>query len=634
MSNIYKKLSVGNLMAMAVTLPMVANTTNTASSPLLPSAPDAQKAAQNVKAGDVQILRINPTLVEIVFANQQRVAVDFYGESVFRIFEDRNDGVMRAPEAKPEASILVDNPRTALNHKQVKVEENDNSIILSTTKAQVIFDKATQLFKIINLENGKTVAEQSAPAQFTPEKVTLSLREQPDEYFFGGGVQNGRFSHKGEKIEIVNTNNWVDGGVASPAPFYWSTAGYGFMWYTFKPGLYDFGSTQSGKVELSHESRNLDVFFMVGKKPTDLLDGYYQLTGNPVLLPKFGFYEGHLNAYNRDYWKEADKGRTMVFEDGKAYKESASDKTGIKESLNGEKNNYQFSARAAIDRYVKQDMPLGWFLPNDGYGAGYGQESTLDGNIQNLKEFGDYARKHGVEIGLWTQSDLHPKDSIEALLQRDIVKEVGTAGVRVLKTDVAWVGDGYSFGLNGVADVAQIMPYYGGNARPFIISLDGWAGTQRYASVWSGDQTGGELGVHPLPHPYLHRSRTFGYLQHHMRQRRYLRRKESDRQHARVRMEGLHRNGSEHGWLGQQCQVSSYPGRTGYFRQPLVSEAQVRADAIHLHSSPRGCNRQAAGKSDIPRRSQPLYPGQGNAVSVHVRSILPRGSYLQGNQDG
>ncbi len=46
-----------------------------------------------------------------------------------------------------------------------------------------------------------------------------------------------------------------------------------------------------------------------------------------MLLPKFGFYEGHLNAYNRDYWKEADKGRTMTFEDGKSYKESASDKT-------------------------------------------------------------------------------------------------------------------------------------------------------------------------------------------------------------------------------------------------------------------------------------------------------------------
>lgn len=77
------------------------------------------------------------------------------------------------------------------------------------------------------------------------------------------------------------------------------------------------------------------------------------------------------------------------------------------------------------------------------------------------------------------------------MLQRDIIKEVRDAGVRVLKTDVAWVGDGYSFGLNGVADVGEIMPKYGNDARPFIISLDGWAGTQRYAGIWSGDQTGG-----------------------------------------------------------------------------------------------------------------------------------------------
>ena len=69
-------------------------------------------------------------------------------------------------------------------------------------------------------------------------------------------------------------------------------------------------------------------------------------------------------------------------------------------------------------------MPLGWLLPNDGYGAGYGQTETLDGNIQNLKNLTDYARKNGVEIGLWTQSDLHPKEGISALLQRDIVKEV------------------------------------------------------------------------------------------------------------------------------------------------------------------------------------------------------------------
>lgn len=229
---------------------------------------------------------------------------------------------------------------------------------------------------------------------------------------------------------------------------------------------------------------------MVNDGAVSLLNDFYQLTGNPVLLPKFGFYQGHLNAYNRDYWVEDEKG--ILFEDGKRYKESQKDNGGVKESLNGEKNNYQFSARAVIDRYKNHDMPFGWLLPNDGYGAGYGQTETLDGNIQNLKSLADYAHKNGVEIGLWTQSDLHPKPEISALLQRDIVKEVRDAGVRVLKTDVAWVGAGYSFGLNGVADVGHIMPYYGNDARPFIISLDGWAGTQRYAGIWSGDQTGGQ----------------------------------------------------------------------------------------------------------------------------------------------
>jgi len=72
------------------------------------------------------------------------------------------------------------------------------------------------------------------------------------------------------------------------------------------------------------------------------------------------------------------------------------------------------------------------------------------------------------------------------------VGEIRDGGVRVLKTDVAWVGAGYSFGLNGVADVAKIMPEQGNRARPFIITCDGWAGTQRYAGLWSGDQVGGQ----------------------------------------------------------------------------------------------------------------------------------------------
>lgn len=432
--------------------------------------------------------KINETTVELIYADGKKMLVDFYGENIFRLFQDNAGGEMRAPQAKPEAQILVNNPRKPLS--KLAISDVANQIVISSGTTTIQIDKQSQLFKVINQNTKATVLEFAKPVLFEKDKVSLTLKENTNEYFYGGGVQNGRFSHKGKSIAIENQNSWTDGGVASPTPFYWSTAGYGMMWYTFKKGRYDFGAKDKGEVKLYHEADYLDVFFMVGDGAVPLLNSFYQLTGNPVLMPKFGFYQGHLNAYNRDYWAIDEKG--ILFEDGKRYKESQKDNGGIKETLNGEKNNYQFSARGVIDRYKKHDMPLGWILPNDGYGAGYGQTSTLDSNMANLKNFGDYARKNGVEIGLWTQSDLHPKAGISPLLQRDIVKEVKDAGVRVLKTDVAWVGAGYSFGLNGVADVGQIMPKYGNDARPFIISLDGWAGTQRYAGIWSGDQTGGQ----------------------------------------------------------------------------------------------------------------------------------------------
>lgn len=400
--------------------------------------------------------------------------IEYYAPNIVRFFIDPDGGKVRNPEANPPAQILVD------GLKPLRPEE-----VSEEGKVTITYEDGLWFVR----QNNRAVID-CMKIEHNGGKTTVTFNASDTEGFYGGGCQNGRYYHTGEEIDIVNTNNWVDGGVASPAPFFWSSLGYGMMWNTFAPGKYDFEKSQKCVVKLTHDTPYLDLFIMVDNDPVDLLRDYYKITGNPVLLPKFGFYEGHLNAYNRDYWKESDNG--ILFEDGKRYSESQKDNGGIRESLNGENNNYQFSARAVIDRYLDNDFPLGWILPNDGYGAGYGQTGTLDGNVENLRQLGEYARNRGVEIGLWTQSDLHPKDGVEPLLQRDIVKEVRDAGVRVLKTDVAWVGAGYSFGLNGVTDVAKIMPQYGNNARPFIITLDGWAGTQRYAGIWTGDQTGGE----------------------------------------------------------------------------------------------------------------------------------------------
>jgi hypothetical protein len=105
----------------------------------------------------------------------------------------------------------------------------------------------------------------TAARQINPTTVEIVLTEEKRLTldFYGGGVQNGRYSHKGHQIAIENQNGWTDGGVASPNPFYWSTQGYGILWHTFKPGTYDFGAATKGEVRISHEADYLDIFVMV-----------------------------------------------------------------------------------------------------------------------------------------------------------------------------------------------------------------------------------------------------------------------------------------------------------------------------------------------------------------------------------
>ncbi|MGT2771842.1 discoidin domain-containing protein, partial [Streptococcus marimammalium] len=457
--------------------------------------------------GAINSLTFENGIANIVYNTGEKAKVSLYNDHVFRYYIDKTGEFVEDPAPSREdrpAKIAI---KTLEDYRDTNsalgsMSEDETSYKITTDKVQLVFDKQTARLSVFDKVSNNLITKEVLPVQITTNKTTQTLSQADNEYFFGGGMQNGRFTHKGNKVNIVNENNWVDGGVASPSPFYWSTKGYGVLRNTFRRGQYDFGTEEPSTTTTTHDEGRFDAYFFVNNTPANILKDYYELTGSPVVLPEYALYLGHLNAYNRDYWVEVPSDtRGAILLDGKYYKEYQPNQlpendrpNAIKETLNGEGDSYRFSARAVIDRYKAMDMPLSWFLPNDGYGAGYGQTDSLDGNIQNLKSFVEYAKNKGVKVGLWTQSDLYDTDpNKEVVLHRDIDKEVGEAGIRVIKTDVAWVGPGYSFGLNGVDKGAELITEKSEEqARPFIISLDGWGGTQRSAAIWSGDQTGGE----------------------------------------------------------------------------------------------------------------------------------------------
>lgn len=506
-----------------------------------------KESKTNLKLTSVESVKVSAkeNVVDILFDGGIAGKLTFLEENIFRYDVDPK-GVF-APYATPRdeahTAKIQQHPdeSDAYTKPSARVLWQEDKFIVLCGGTSITWDKETAKMSVCI--HGRIVLEEAEPLQIAEGEMIQILEKEPGENFYGGGTQNGRFVHTGKKIQIVNESAWMDGGVASPNPFYYTTNGYGVLYNTFSDGTYDFGEENQELVKVVHKESKLSAYyFLTGKTcgrelVQELLQGYYHVTGNPLFLPEYGFYEGHLNCYNRDAWSAESgdkawnvKGDASYDSEGVTHYESGM-ATGYRlpegahsESLNGEGPHvrtenypdsvdtpYEYSARAVLDQYVKHDMPLGYFLPNDGYGGGYGQNGyyvqggvnedgsstperieAVDANVENFARFTEYANSKGVASGLWTESNLAPDSNNDTYwhLLRDFQKEVTKGGATTLKTDVAWVGPGYSFQLNGVKTAYDIVTT-SENFRPNIISLDGWAGSQRFNSVWSGDQTGG-----------------------------------------------------------------------------------------------------------------------------------------------
>ena len=496
---------------------------------------------------DVAVNKTDDYVVDVTFEGNVKGKITFLDDGIFRYNVDpsgqfsayaqpRSSAHVARIQAQPDAS-------DAYAHPKASVTERDGAFVITSGGTTISLDRKTA--KMTVKSGDKVVLEEQSALDLNRGNTTQTLVKHEGENFFGGGTQNGRFIHTGNSIHIANESSWTDGGVASPNPFYWSDKGYGVLRNTFFDGTYDFGKT-TDDVVAAHDENEFDAYYFVADASKgvstapvaqQILQQYFKVTGNPVLLPEYAFYVGHLNAYNRDMWSETARSGYKAWQvkggDSATDPSAGTTKwekggTGVEmqagstvESLNGTpatvqtskipqgvKTDERFSARAKMDEYIDNDMPLGYFLPNDGYGCGYGQNgynmtggvlangkssperlAAVEANVQNLKEFSDYAKSKGVATGLWTQSNLTPDSNATTKWHtlRDFSSEVSKGGVTTLKTDVAWVGYGYSFGLNGTKTAYDIVTEQA-KFRPNIITLDGWA-RLRSASPASGPVT-------------------------------------------------------------------------------------------------------------------------------------------------
>lgn len=308
------------------------------------------------------------------------------------------------------------------------IELNDlgDYYTIKSSQLDLRVNKSPLLFSLYD-SDGNLVWEETEPLTFGRE-TSQKLASDTDEHFYGCGMQNGYFAHKNKRIKIENIyGDWSDGDVPNPAPFYMSTAGYGVFRNTYQRGQYDFLET----VKTGHRENRFDAYYFHGSSLKEILEGYTHITGRPFMMPRWGLEFGDADCYN-------DTGTTA-------------------DVIN-----------QIAKKYRDRDMPGGWILPNDGYSCGY---ENLEFVVDELHDLGFYT-------GLWTEDGVG-----------NIAYEVGTAGTRAVKLDVALVGPGYQSAFNsGLSAFNGIED--NSNDRGFIWTVAGWAGTQRFATLWSGDQYG------------------------------------------------------------------------------------------------------------------------------------------------
>lgn len=112
-----------------------------------------------------------------------------------------------------------------------------------------------------------------------------------DEQFYGFGEKFTNLNKRGQTITLWNRNPYGSGSELAykNIPFYLSTRGYGVFVNTTFRSTYEMGSKSTTAYSIEVEDSELDLYFIYGPSFKSILGQYTELTGKPVIPPKWAF---------------------------------------------------------------------------------------------------------------------------------------------------------------------------------------------------------------------------------------------------------------------------------------------------------------------------------------------------------
>ncbi len=463
--------------------------------------------------GSVQSVEKLKDGVELA-AGPAKVRVTVFREGVFRVRVAPNGAFPKdfswAVIESPEATALT-------------IEEDQKEVRISAGNTLAIVQKSALLINFSDAAGNVLLADESSlPMAWNRQRVRAWKKMPPEENYYGLGDKAGPMNRRNRAFTNWNTDafGWQESTdpLYKTIPFFIGLRkglAYGLFFDNTYRSSFDFGKESADYFSFGAEGGDLNYYFIAGPEPKNIIERYTALTGRPPLPPlwtlgyqqcRYSYYpEARVREIARLLREKKIPADTIYLDID--YQEGYAPFTINRqyfpnfEKMVADLREQGFHVIAITDLHIKR-------FPDHGY-------APFDSGIKN-----DVFVKNpdgSVYVGpVWPQESVFPDFTLTRVrdwwgaLYKDFAA-MGLAGYwndmnepaifrypqKTMPLDVVHrLDDGTTLdhrAIHNIFGMENARATYDGlrklqpNERPFVLTRAAYAGAQRYAATWTGD---------------------------------------------------------------------------------------------------------------------------------------------------
>jgi alpha-glucosidase len=422
-----------------------------------------------------------------------------------------------------------------------QLAEDTATLTLSTAELRVVIQRDPLLVSFVDAATGRTVNADARPLARDPQTGRLAAAKKLGlhEHFYGLGEKAARLDKRRGKFTMWNsdTPGYVEGTdpIYQSVPFYLGLEdgrAYGLFFDNAHKSTFEFGHLTQEAAEYRADGGELNYYYFHGPSLKKVVSRYTELTGRMPMQPlwalghqqsRYSYYPAqmiedivaeyrkrdlpldviyydihYMDAYRVFTWDRtrfpdptalnqrlAAQGVRVVtiVDPGVKHQppaEGATDATADRDLAPQDKSYYVFNEGLAADHFLRQrdgSLYIGEVWPGKSVFVDYTKEAARRwwGDLQH-----ESLTRRGV-AGIWTDMN-EPADFLDQTGKRHENIVFDDLGQRA-----AYAGHRNLFALTMARATYEGLARHEPDSRPFVITRAGYAGIQRYAVKWTGD---------------------------------------------------------------------------------------------------------------------------------------------------